>query len=215
MYGLLDDLPTPTADPPNGAVRHEGVFSLVVDDSGDRVRSLPSAYFGAAQIFADRDVAKVKQVLTRSVRVALEADKVPSYLITACRLGNKFGLYTKDIFNRSVFRRRVSRAGLDFADDPFVEMTPDGRFRCEGGDVFHPAFVLVNKLATVGASPSGVLAHSDDNVNRGGFLTFLFGILRVGTVRPDELRALGRMIPTLEVVSEADPEEAVEAIRQL
>jgi hypothetical protein len=215
VEGTLEDLDVPMGEPPDGAPRHYGTFSLVIDDSSSRIRALPSAYLGPAQIFADREVRKTKKMLTRSIGAVLTAQKTPVYLITACRIGDKIGLYTKDIFNRSVFRRRATRLGLEFAPDPFVQMTEGGHFRAEGLNEFRPDFILVNRLATVGASPSGVVALSDDNVNRGGFLTFLFGILRIGTVGVRELGTLARTIQQVPIVSEATPEAALESIHRL
>ncbi len=186
---------------------------MVVDDPRQRTRALPSLYHGTAQIFVDRDENRVRDQLAKTINVVLASDTVPSYLITACRVADRYGLYTKDICNRSAFRRHAARTGLVMADDPYVQMTPDGKFRCEGWDPFDPEFVIVNRLSNLGLTARGLPSPSDENHNRSGFLTFLFGILRVGALEAAELRHLTRMIRSVQVVTEDEPERAIEAVR--
>ncbi len=201
--GLLADLPLPWGEPADGETRHEGIFSLVVDEPAARTRKLPSLYHGNAHLFAHRDIHEVRARLLRTVTAVLEADERPSYLVAACSAGNRFGLYARDIFNRDPFRLRAARAGLVLADEPYVQMTDDGAFECEGWPPFHPEFVVVKTLR----------GRDGSNVNRGAFLTFLFGILRVGDMGAMELHHLVRTIKAAEVVARDDPEELVAALR--
>ncbi|MDQ3915606.1 MAG: hypothetical protein M3323_09815 [Actinomycetota bacterium] len=197
-------MPVEWGTPPPDAPRHEGIFSLWVDDALSRTRRLPSLYHGNAQIFAHRDAGEVRTRLVRTIRAVLERDLRPSYLVAACKAGDRYGLYARDIFNRDPFRMRALRAGLELADEPYVQMTEDGAFRCEGWDPFLPEFVVVKSLR----GPEG-----QENVNRGAFLTFLFGILRVGDMGAVELRHLVRTIKTAEVVAEDDPARLVEVLK--
>lgn len=198
--GLLDGLPIEWGDPADDATRFDGIFSLVVDGSGGRTRRLPSLYHANAQLFAHRDVDAVRARLVRTVDTVLAAGEQPSYLVTACRVGERHGLYARDIFNRDPFRLRAARAGLVLADDSYVHLKPDGRFETIGWAPFHPEFVVVNEVR----APDGVT-----NRNRGAFLAFLFGILRVGDMGVVELHHLVRTIKTAEVVTTDDPEELV------
>jgi hypothetical protein len=203
VAGLLGGLPGEWGTPPDGAELQEGVFSLWLDDPAARNRRLPSLYHGNAQIFAHRDVEEVRARLSRTVRAVLERHERPSYLVSACRSGERYGLYARDIFNRDAFRMRAIRAGLDLADEPYVQMTDDGAFTCEGWDAFRPEFVVVNRLQ----------ARDGGNANRGAFLTFLFGILRVGEMGTVELHHLVRAIKDAEVVTEDDPARLVEVLK--
>jgi hypothetical protein len=202
--GLLADLPVPWETPPPDATLREGIFSLVVEDDTGRTRQLPSLYHGNAHIFAHRDVDEVRARLVRTVQAVLEADARPSYLVTACRLGDRFGLYARDIFNRDAFRLRAARAGLVLAEEPYVAMTEDGSFTCEGWEPFRPDFIVVKSLRSAGG---------DANLNRGAFLTFMFGILRVGDMGAVELHHLVKTIKTAEIVADDDPAHLVETLR--
>jgi hypothetical protein len=201
--GLLADLPLPWGEPRDGDARHEAIFSLVVDAPGGKTRRLPGLYHGNAHLFAHRDVGEVQARLVRTARAVLEADERPSYLVTACRAGERLGLYARDAFNRDPFRLRAARAGLVLADEPYVQMTDDGAFECEGWPPFRPEFVVVND----------VRRRDGSQLNRGAFLTFLFGILRVGDIGALEMHHLVRTIKTAEVVARDDPVELVAALR--
>ena len=204
--GLLAGLPVPWGTPPEDARRYDGIFSLVVDDAGKRTRSLPSVYHANAQIFADRDVEKARARLVRTIDAVLHAKERPAYLVAACRVDGRRGLYARDVYNREAFRLRAIRAGLEIADDPYVEMTPGGEFVCEGWEPFRPQFVVAKSLR-------GPRGREAENVNKGAFLTFLFGILRVGDMGMVELHHLVATIKDADVVVEDDPEELVEVLR--
>lgn len=204
--GLLADLPVPWATPPDDEPRFEGIFSLVVDDPAKRTRSLPSVYHANAQIFADRDVGKAQSRLVRTIDVVLHAKEEPAYLATACRVDGRRGLWVRDVFNREPFRLRAVRAGLELADDPYARMTPAGEFECEGWEPFRPEFIVVKSLR-------GPRGREAENVNKGAYLTFLFGILRVGDMGMVELHHLVSTINDADVVAEDDPDELVEALR--
>lgn len=194
--------------PPDGAPRFEGIFSLVVDDPAKKTRTLPSVYHANAQIFSDRDVDKARARLVRTIDAVLRSKERPAYLVAACAVDGRRGLYARDVFNREAFRLRAIRAGLEVSDDPYVTMTASGEFECEGWEPFRPEFVVAKSLR-------GPRGREAENVNKGAFLTFLFGILRVGDMGMVELHHLASTIKNAEVVVDDDPEELVETLRTL
>lgn len=203
--GLLEDLPVPWDTPPDDASVYEGIFSLLVDDPGKKTRALPTMYHGNAQIYADRDVDKVRARLARTIDAVIHAKERPAYLITACRAGERLGLFARDLYNREPYRLRAERAGLELADDSYVRMTPSGEFECEGWEPFRPEYIVVKKVR-------GPRGREHENINKGAMLTFVFGILRVGDVGMMELHHLTETIRNAEVVIEDDPVRLVERL---
>ncbi len=59
----------------------------------------------------------------------------------------------------------------------------------------------------------GPRGRETENVNKGAFLTFLFGILRVGDMGMVELHHLVSAIKDAEIVADDDPDELVETLR--
>lgn len=163
-------------------------------------------YHANAQIFADRDVDKARSRLVRTIDAVLNAKEQPSYLVTACRVDGRRGLWARDVYNRESFRLRAVRAGLELSHDPYVRMTPEGAFECEGWEPFRPEFVVVKSLR-------GPRGREAENVNKGAFLTFLFGILRVGDMGMVELHHLVSAIKDADVVAEDDPVDLVAQLR--
>jgi hypothetical protein len=199
---VLGDLPLPWGTPADDDERHAAIFSVVVDDPSKRVRELPSLYHGNAQIYASRDIADVRQKLAATVSAVLESSSRAWYLASACRVGNRFGLYARDVCNRDPFRMRTARAGLVISDDPHVRMTDDGSFTCEGWPSFQPTFIVVNPRRDAEAR----------NLNEGASLTFLFGILRLGAMTAPELRHVVQMVKTADIVDADDPDDVVERL---
>lgn len=177
----------------------------MVDDPGKKTRALPTMYHGNAQLYADRDVDKVRSRLALTIDAVLHARERPAYLISACSVDGRRGLFARDLFNREPYRLRAARAGLELADDPYLRMTPDGRFECEGWAPFSPEYIVVRKVRGHG--------RGEENLNKGALLTFVFGILRVGDVGMMELHHLTSTIKTAEVVIEDDPVRLVERLR--
>lgn len=165
-------------------------------------------YHGNAQLYADRDLEKVRSRLVRTIDAVLHAEETPAYLMTACRIDGRPGLFARDVYNRAPFRIQVTRAGLELSDDTYVRMTPDGAFECEGWAPFHPEYIAVKNLP-------GPRGRESENVNKGALLAFLFGILRVGDVGMVELHRLTSTIRTAHVVAEDDPEQLVATLRSL
>ncbi|MFN2588999.1 MAG: hypothetical protein ABR613_12900 [Actinomycetota bacterium] len=178
----------------------------MVDDPAKRRRSLPTMYHGNAQLYADGDVDKVRSRLVRTIDAVLHAKERPAYLVSACRIDHRPGLYAHGVYNREPYRLRAIRAGLEVADDPYVRLTPAGEFECEGWARFRPDFIVVNRLG-------GPRGRESENVNKGALLAFNFGILRVGVMAVTELHHLVSAIKSARVVAEEDPDRLVETLR--
>ena len=178
----------------------------MVDDPDKKTRALPTMYHGNAQLYADRDVDRVRERLVRTIDAVLQAQERPAYLTAACRVDGRTGLFARDVYNRAPFRLRAARAGLELSDDTYVRMTPSGEFVCEGWDPFRPEFIVVKNLP-------GPRGREHENVNKGALLTFLFGILRVGDMGMTELHQIVSTIKNADVVAEDDPELLVERLR--
>lgn len=163
-------------------------------------------YHANAHLFADRDVTKAQHRLVQTIEAVLHSKERPAYLVAACRVDGRKGLYARDVFNREPFRLQAIRAGLEIADDPYVRMTPSGDFECEGWEPFRPEYVVVTSIR-------GPRGREAENINKGAFLTFLFGILRVGDMGMVELHHLVSTIKGAEVVDLDDPEQLVETLR--
>lgn len=163
-------------------------------------------YHGNAQLYADRDVDKVRSRLVRTIDAVMQSRERPAYLVTACRVDGRFGLFARDVYNRAPFRVRVQRAGLELADDTYVRMTPAGEFEADGWPPFRPEFIVAKNLP-------GPRGREHENVNKGALLTFLFGILRVGDVGMTELHHLVSVIKDAELVDDDDPGRLVERLR--
>lgn len=115
---------------------------MLVRNGDGRVRRLPSLYFGRAQVFAHRDVTEVMRRLSRYASAVAQLPSKPTYLVQACEIDSKRGIYARDLFNRNPFRRKLSRHGLAFADSPVVTTGPSG-FECTDWGPFDPQFALV------------------------------------------------------------------------
>ncbi|HEX2195809.1 MAG TPA: hypothetical protein VHJ76_02690 [Actinomycetota bacterium] len=166
----------------------------MVDDPGKKTRALPTMYHGNAQLYADRDVDKVRARLVRTIDAVLHAKERPAYLASACRIDDAYGLYAHGVYNREPYRLRAVRAGLEVSDDPYVELTPSGEFASDGWGPFRPEFIVVSRVR-------GPRGREHENVNKGGLLAFNFGILRVGDVGMVELHHLISIIKGARVVA--------------
>jgi hypothetical protein len=122
--------------------------------------------------------------------------------MTACRVGGRIGLYAHDICNRDPFRLLAQREGLVLSDEPHLRMNDHGTFETDGWPAFRPEFIVVNPVA----------GRDAENMNKGAFLTFVFGILRVGAMTPAELRAVAGLVKTTPVLAARDPGELVAAL---
>lgn len=191
--------------PPAGVDGHLGIFSVVVDAREQKTRALPMLFHGAAQIFAHRDLAALATRLDRALEVIAAADRDWAYMTNAVRIGGSYGLYTRDLFNRSSFRIHMRRLGAEFADDPYVTLLPSGSFRCGDWGEFEPEFLVAG-----GPFPSDDFAVEDRG---GGLAPFMFGVLRVGRITAPELALLARFVRRAPVLSTKSPHALIDVLK--
>ena len=138
--GLLDGVDGRDR-PPEGENLKEGGFSFVVDNAAGRIRQLPSLYVNDVQLFADRDVDRVRDLLVHVVDAFMRSGERATYMLTACEIGGRRGLYGSTFFNRATTRRDLARLGMTFSDDPFTVFGADGTFASADRSPFTPEFV--------------------------------------------------------------------------
>ena len=95
--GVLDPLGYRLQQPADDARQYPRQFSFVIDDSDSRTRALPMLHHGKANIFADRRIEKLGERLNRALEALAARDEVATFQATACRLGDAYGLYTRDL----------------------------------------------------------------------------------------------------------------------
>lgn len=200
---VLETLGYRDLEPPDGADSQEGVFSILVDDPAKKTRSLPTLYHGRAQVFSDRRLEEVGRRLNRALEVIAVAESTSSFMATACRFEGKHGLYTRDLFNRASFRLRMTRLGMEFADDPYVRMSADA-FSCLDWGEFRPEFVI----------GGGPYPRDEDALEKrkGGLTPFMFGILRVGQVTGSDLATIAKLVTDVPVLVSQSPKAVLEAV---
>lgn len=145
---------------------------------------MPSFYFGRAQMFAGRDLRHVTRALHSGIQAAVVATERSMFVLHGCRIGNKQGLYARDMFNRDRFRQQLVSAGLQLSPEPYLEMQPDGSFVALDGDRFEPSFVILR----------GLPEDEEEVATFSGALTaFILGTCRLGKVTPEELTTLSHL----------------------
>jgi hypothetical protein len=192
--GVLADLELPYGEPDPDRSYPE-IFSLVIDRGEGRVRELPSFYFGTARVYSDRDLEKVTQRLITTFHDVCRAPRVATFQINACRVGDRYGLYLGDFFNRSVARIRLRRAGMEFAESPFVRFGEDDSFECDDWGRFRPSFLALTGKPD---DPTELVRPSR------GYLLLSFASLRLGYTSQAELARLANVLRGLDAVGAAD-----------
>jgi hypothetical protein len=192
--GVLGDLDLPYGEP-DPERSYPEIFSLVIDRNEGRVRALPSFYFGSARVYADRDLARVTGRLITTFNDVVRAPHVPTFQMNACRVGDRYGLYLGDFFNRSVARIRLRRQGMEFAETPFVRLRDDDEFECDDWGSLRPSF-----LALTGKTdePTELVRPAR------GYLLLSFASLRLGPIPRSELARLAAIIRDLDAVGAGD-----------
>ena len=182
--------------PPRGRPLKAGGFSVVVDDRERGPRRLPSLYVNDVQLFADRDVARVQAALRRTVDAFVRSGERATYMLTACEIGGRKGLYGTDFFNRSAYRRKLEGLGMRFSSDPFVVFGNDGTFGSQDRAPFVPEFLA---LGAPGDDAGGVQRVG------GALLLQQLTFYRIADVAEEELRRLASLAERLDAFSAADP----------
>ena len=211
MPGLLGHLERPTGKPERRDRRHPGMFSLVIDtldlrsEAPTKARKLPALYMGSSPVFADRSIEAVRERLNRLIESVVRSHSRPTYCFHPMRFDNRFGLYGRDLYNRSVYRKRLERLGVTFSSDPYPRLTGDGTFECDDWGEIKPDAV--------------VLAADDlDNPRRvvrteGALLAFSFLTMRFGPVDPSEVRLITSLSKKVSAVSAPDPAAVMSHLR--
>lgn len=201
--GLLEGLEGSPARPDGDDVLHGGALSLVTDPGGGRVKKLPSVYVNTSQLYADRDVKRVRSKLDRAVSAFTGGDPRGTYMLTACEIGGRKGLYGTDFFNRAAYRQKLRRLGMRFSDDPFVVLNADGTFESDDFEPFEPAFLTMPRRSD---EPPGVVR------TEGGFLVYQLTYYRIADLDPVELRRLVALASTIDALSATQPEDLAAAL---
>ena len=157
------------------------MFSLVVDDSRNRRRRLPSLYIGSIQVFASRELATLLERLQHVLDSTIAAQDETILVLEACRLGDRIGLYARDFCNREHFRRKLVRAGIEFSGDPYLRLLPTGQFWFPGWGEFRPSFVILNRELE---EPTEV------SIEDGAYVWWTLAAHRVGRNTPQDLTSL-------------------------
>ena len=186
--------------------RFEGIFSLVAPDTESKTRRLPGLFLGPAQLFADRDVDKVRERLLDTIETVVRSFSTSTYVLTPVSVDGSIGIYARDFYNRSTFRRKLSRRGMSFADESFVTFTEEGTFRSASVGEFVPRFVI---LTGEDEDPKKVVDI------RGAAVLFDVVTMRLGQASAPELTRLSAVLKNASVFSAGDAGSLVEAIRSL
>lgn len=195
----IADKPTAT-----DAERFEAALSLVVPDRSKKQRRLPSVYLDKALIFAHRDQELVLDRLSEAVYAAIRSRRSPIFKIQACRIGERVGLYARDMHNRSAFARRLRRSGVEFANDGFVQLENDGTFSTEDFGRFAPEFAILNILDP--DDPDRIVHPTPAE------FPFLLSLFRLGKTGPVDLRALISATSRMEAMGAKNPEPLIKRI---
>jgi hypothetical protein len=206
VAGAFESVALDDVVPPQDAISYEGVLSVVVDDPAKKVRRLPSLYFGQSLIAVDRDVDALVRQASAALDVLLAARTEPSYLMSACRVGDVDGLYVKDLCARSDFRRKLEKQGMEISPDFYVRLTDDARWWTPDWGVIDPRFLV---MVGEPADPSDVARVSP------GELLFGVASLRMGVIPAPEMPRLTRALRGVEGVGSAGPETLLLAIDEL
>lgn len=183
-------------------MQKEGGFSLVTDPSGGRFTKLPSYYVNTSRMFAARDLAAVRSQLGRAIDAFRRSGTRATYMLTACEVGGRKGLYGSDFFNRSAYRRSLSRLGMRFSDDPFTVFNDDDTFESADFPPFHPSFLTLG----VPSIDAGVLPTS------GALLVYRFAFYRIADIEAAELARLSRVAAELDALSAHEPRDLAGAL---
>lgn len=190
-------------EPPEGEPHREGAFSLVTGTADGRVKKLPSLYVNTMQVFAARDRASVQSKLGRAVGAFTSSQRVPTYMLTACEIGGRRGLYGTDFFNRSIYRQKLKRLGMTFSEDLYVMMDDQGRFYAEDRDPFVPEFVTLQKTSPPQPGANRVT---------GGYLVYLLTYYRIADIEAPELSRLVALAKSVDALRANEPADLAEAL---
>lgn len=205
--GSLDSSPLERRAP-RKATKHEGVLSLVVPEPGTsrpaKGRRLPTLYLGKAPIFAQRELSALERDLELTLGAILESHKKPLYWLHACRIEGHTCLYGGDTYNRSAYRRKLARSGMEFSCYPYVRLTERGTFACSDWGELRPGVIILN---VGGGEPEEIVETS------GAILLGILSQARLGALGTAELRHLVRACAAVTGTGAGDAGTLVEHIK--
>lgn len=168
-------------------------------------RRLPSLYMGPTLFFADRQITNVVERFRLIIAFAERSIHEAVYTVQAVRIGDTYGLYARDFFDRSVFRRRLRRQGVELSTSPFT-VFQSGSFGTSDWGTFDIGFAIFNDRSPDDSTPY-VLGP--------GEVGFALMTYRMG--RPDshefrQVLAIGsRLLP----LAKEDASEIVDRVKSL
>jgi hypothetical protein len=169
-----------------------------------KTRRLPSLYVYDYQVFADRREEPVLGRLRLSLDTALASRGESIFAMHACRFEGMIGIYARDLFNRSSYRRKLTRLGVSFADDPYVRFTGDGTFISRDLGEFRPEFVVLSSSAE---DPKELVKA------KGAWLAFNIAGLRLGQIDGAELAQLTEALSGVEAIGSGDAKVLAGALK--
>ena len=167
-------------------------------------RRFPTLYLGRAPIFAQRELSALERDLDLTLQAILESRTQPIYWLHACRIDGHDCLYGGEAYNRSAYRRKLARRGLEFAEEPYVRLTERGTFACADWGELTPGVVI---LQVSGGEPEDIVETS------GAILLGILSQARLGALGPAELRHLVRATAGVTGTSAGDAGALLEHIK--
>lgn len=190
-------------EPPEDAPAKEGAFSLVTGTADGRVKKLPSLYVNTIQVYGARELADVQSKLHRAVGAFQSSASTPTYMLTACEIGGRRGLFGTDFFNRSIYRQKLKRLGMTFSEDLYVMMNEDGSFYAQDRDPFVPEFVTLQKTSPPQPGATTIA---------GGLLVYLLSYYRIADLDAAELSRIVALARNVQAVRANEPGDLVAAL---
>lgn len=177
---------------------------MVVDEGRGRTRRLPSLFVNDVQVYSDRDLGRVRAHLVHAVDAFVHSGQRATYMLTACEIGGRPGLYGSTFFNRATARRDLARLGMTFSDDPFTFFGADGTFAARDRAPFRPEFV------TLPLEPEG------ERVTRwsAGAALHRAAYYRIADIGQEEIARLAAVVAACPVLSARSARDLAEAIAE-
>ena len=198
--GFLNTIDLPYGDPPEGAERSEGVFSVVIEDGPGRgrrgIKRLPVFYLSMDPFFAHRELETLRTTIKDTISLAIQTPDSATYVAQACSIAAKRGIYARELYNRSFFRRKLARLGFEFSADPLLRFNEEGSFESSDTPPFIPDFIILGGKDE--SDPMKVMALTN------GLAIWTLASFRFGRIGSVELGRLVKACETSSVVAAGD-----------
>jgi hypothetical protein len=203
---VLGRIELPEVRTPEDATTYPALLNLVTGEPDEQPRKLPTVWFGKTPFYTDRDLRKVEERLQYMAEATFFVPERTTYMLNACRIDGRVGLYGQDFHNRSFFRTKLQRHGMEFAHDPFTTFNPSGAFECSDWGEFKPTFVILRNAADYTDDPVEIIEL------KGAALAFQLTAYRLGMAGPTEISQLVRLVKGVGAVSALTPEPVARAL---